>query len=263
MSIGRNALTALRLQRVVLHLLAGFARVTLQFPRISAIRREAEVARWSARFVQLVGAQLTLRFADGAPANPDWWRGAMVVGNHISWLDIHLLHVHFPARFVAKDDIARWPVIGTLTNASRPIYVARDKRRDVARINCVVSEALVAGECVAVFPEGTTSDGTGLLPFHANLFEAVLATNNPDADRARAPLVWPFVLRYLNADGNLTTAPSYVGAQSLFDSMWQTLRAAPFRADVTFLAPLDPKNYADRRALARAIEQQLRTSLLG
>src|SRR5207342_3377123 len=93
----------------------------------------------------------------------------MLVANHISWLDILVLHASRHCRFVSKSDVAHWPLIGRLATAAGTMYIERESRRDALRIVHHMTEALASGDILAVFPEGTTSDGVTLLPFHANL----------------------------------------------------------------------------------------------
>ncbi len=250
-------LAALRLWRVLLHVVKGYFTIRLTFPKLSQAQREARVAAWASRLVTLSGGELRQLGLEND--RPDWWRSTMVVGNHISWLDIHALHVVCPARFVAKSEIGAWPLIGPMTNASRAIYVERHRRRDVARINSLVADALRDGDCISVFPEGTTSYGDELLPFHANLFDAVLRDNLVAEVPALA--VRPFTLRYLDAQGQLTRAPSYVGEQNLIDSMWQTLRGGPFVLELHFLPPLAFDGSMKRRELARLAEARIRAAL--
>ena len=248
---------AWRLGLVVLHVVKGYITIRLRFPKLSQAQREAEVASWAARLVTLSGGSLRVRGLENAPVT--WWQSAMVVGNHISWLDIHALHVVCPARFVAKSEIGTWPLIGKMTEASRALYVERNRRRDVARINSLVADALRAGDCISVFPEGTTTYGDELLPFHANLFDAALR-DNVIAEVPELKVI-PFTLRYLTPEGALTRAPTYVGEQNLLDSMWQTLRGGPFVLDLDFLPALPFDTNTKRRELARMAEERVRAGL--
>ena len=92
-----------------------------------------------------------------------------------------------PARFVSKADVRHWPLLGWLVACGGTLFIERERKRDALRVVHQMAEALQAGETVAVFPEGTTSDGHGLLPFHANLLQAAIATETP---------VQPVALRY-------------------------------------------------------------------
>ena len=83
------------------------------------------------------------------------------------------------ARFVSKADVKHWPVLGRLVDAADTLYLERERRRDAMRVVHRMSEALAAGDTVAVFPEGTTGEGRDLLPFHANLLQAAIATATP------------------------------------------------------------------------------------
>ena len=162
-----------RLLRVLLHGLHGLLLVLWVFPWLQPARRQPRIAWWSAKLLRVLGMELRVqgRFSPGA---------LLVVANHISWLDIMAVHAVCPqARFVSKADVQRWPVVNRLVSAAGTLYIERDKRRDALRVVHQMAEALQRGDTVAVFPEGTTGDGQGLLPFHANLLQAAIAVGAP------------------------------------------------------------------------------------
>ena len=104
----------------------------------------------------------------------------LLLANHISWLDIVAIHAVAPqARFVSKADVLAWPLLGWLIKGAGTLFIERERKRDALRVLHQVAEALKAGDTVAVFPEGTTGDGATLLPFHANLLQAAIATGTP------------------------------------------------------------------------------------
>jgi 1-acyl-sn-glycerol-3-phosphate acyltransferase len=114
----------------------------------------------------------------------------LLVANHISWLDIVVLHAARHCRFVSKAMCKRWPLIGTLATGAGTLYIERESRRDAMRVVHHMADALQAGDILAVFPEGTTSDGISLLPFHANLIQAAVSAGAP---------VQPVALRFIDA----------------------------------------------------------------
>jgi 1-acyl-sn-glycerol-3-phosphate acyltransferase len=164
-----------------------------------------------------------------------------MVANHISWLDILVMDAAHPARFVSKADVKRWPVLGALITGAGTLYIERESRRDAMRVVHQMAAALAAKDTLAVFPEGTTGDGRELLPFHANLIQAAIATQSP---------VLPVALQYRDGhDGQPSEAPMFVGETTLVQSIWTTLRAHDLQAVVSFGEP-QLAGDRDRRAWA-------------
>jgi 1-acyl-sn-glycerol-3-phosphate acyltransferase len=219
-----NALRALwRLGRAVSHALAGFATIAWVFPRLDSAQREARVQAWAHAMLGRLGIRVEVR--GRPPANGPM----LLVANHISWLDILVLHAARHCRFVAKAEVRHWPLIGALATGGGTLYIERESRRDALRVVHRMAECLRAGDIVAVFPEGTTSDGTRLLPFHANLLQAAISANAP---------ALPVGLSFLDtATRAVSTAPAYVGEDTLLASVWRTLCAPPITAVVCFGEP--------------------------
>jgi 1-acyl-sn-glycerol-3-phosphate acyltransferase len=165
----------------------------------------------------------------------------LLVSNHISWLDIVVLHAAHHCRFVSKSDVRGWPLVGPLATGAGTLYIQRDSRRDALRVVHHMAKALKDGDILAVFPEGTTGDGNGLLPFHANLVQAAIT--------AQAP-VQPVALRYVDvATSTNSRAITYIDDETLLGSVWRTLCATQVRADVVFGEP-QTADGRDRRTWA-------------
>jgi 1-acyl-sn-glycerol-3-phosphate acyltransferase len=212
-----------RLLRLLLHIVLGLWVVAFRFPGLTSAQQQARVQAWSLALLSHVGISLSIR---GAPALEG---PVMLVSNHLSWLDIPVLHAARYCRFVSKSDVQGWPLIGTLATAAGTLYIERSSRRDALRMVRGMQEALAQREVLAVFPEGTTGDGRAMLPFHANLLQAAIA--------ARAP-VQPVGLRFVDkATGATSHAPSYIGDETLVGSIWRTLCAPPIEAIVHFGLP--------------------------
>ena len=228
------------LLRGVAHAAGGWWTVRRRFGGLSQAEREARVQQWARRFLQLWRIELQVQ---GAPP-----RGGpvMLVVNHISWLDILVLHAAGYCRFVAKSEVRHWPLIGRLASGAGTLYIERASRRDALRVVHHMKDALLRGEVLAAFPEGTTSNGSALLPFHANLIQAAIS--------AQAP-VQPVGLSFVEArTGAISLAPSYVGDESLLASVWRTLRTPGLRAVVRYGAP-QPAHERERRAWAAELRQ--------
>ena len=230
---------AFRLLRVLLHLLAGLLTCALVFPRLDGAGRQERVRRWSARLLALCGVRVDVVQRGGAvPA-----RRALVVSNHVSWLDIFVINTLHPCYFVAKSDIRDWPLIGWLCEQAGTIFIARGRLRDVRRIYQGLVTSLHAGEHVAFFPEGTTAAQGTLLPFHSNLFEAAIEAGVP---------VQPYALRYLDRDGRLHPAADFIGDMTFAQSMLAILRASGIVAQLSLLPAIETGAASHRRELADA-----------
>lgn len=224
------------------HIAGGWWTIRTRFPKLTQAEREAEVQRWAHGFLRLWRIELQVR---GQPPA----RGPLLlVANHISWLDILVLHAAGYCRFVSKADIKDWPMIGMMATGAGTLYIARDSRRDALRVVHHMRDALVRGEVVAVFPEGTTSDGLTLLPFHANLIQAAVS--------AQAPVL-PVALEFIDGrSGRMSTAPMYIGDQTLLESVWRTLTTPGLRAVVSYGEPQRPEG-RERREWAEQLRQSV------
>jgi 1-acyl-sn-glycerol-3-phosphate acyltransferase len=221
--------------RLLLQLLSGLLTVALLFPFYRRERRWRAVQRWSAGVIRGLGMEVVVH---GRP--PQAPRALLGVSNHVSWADIQLIHSVWRVRFVAKSEVRDWPAIGWLSARTGTLFIERGRHRHAAKINRDIHRAFAEGDAIAVFPEGTTSDGRELLRFHASLLQ-------PAVDE-RA-LVVPVALRYLREDGGIDTAPAYVGEASLMDTLSAMVARRRIRAEVHFLSPIDAAGL-DRRALA-------------
>jgi 1-acyl-sn-glycerol-3-phosphate acyltransferase len=212
-----------RIAGALVQALAGWFTIALLFPRWPQPRREAAVQAWALRMLRVLGIPLQV---EGQPPE----RGPLLlVANHLSWLDILVLHAARHCRFVSKSEVRHWPLIGMLASGGGTLFIEREKRRDAMRVVHHMAESLRAGEIVAIFPEGTTGDGTVLLPFHANLVQAAVSTDAP---------VQPVALRYIDAaSGQDSPGPLYLGDETLVGSLWRTLAGPPFVAQVRFGEP--------------------------
>ena len=229
-----------RTLRMLAHLLHGLWVVTWHFPRLSPEQQQARVQAWSLGLLARAGITLQVQ------GTPVLQGPALLVANHISWLDIPVLHAARYCRFVSKSDVQAWPVVGTLATAGGTLYIQRESRRDALRMVKRMAAALQQGEVLAVFPEGTTGDGRTLLPFHANLLEAALAADAP---------VQPVGLRFIDrATGATSFAPSYIGDETLLGSIWRTLSAPPIEAVVHYGTP-ELAGGRDRRAWTQHLHE--------
>jgi len=242
MKFGRGLVASVKLLRAVLHVLGGWWTIRFTFPGLTAAQREARVQRWAQRMLAVLGVRLVVHGTPPA-AGP-----VLLICNHISWLDIIAIHAARHVRFVAKSELRQWPLIGALATGAGTLYIERERQRDALRVVHRMTDALRAGDIIAVFPEGTTSDGRTLLPFHANLLQAAISADAP---------VQPAALHFVDAaTGAVSYAPRYIDDDSLMESLWRTLKAPPLLAVLHF-GVAQPSQGRDRRAWA----QDLRTEV--
>ncbi len=235
----------LRIARVGLHLLRGVVITGLLFPFVSQVRRRHEIKRWSARLLRILAVRLHVY---GDP--PRRGTPLMLIANHVSWLDIYAINAVLPVRFVAKAEVRRWPVIGWFSEKAGTLFIERARRHDTVRLSRLVMEAMQAGDPVAIFPEGTTSDGSELLKFHSSLLQPALD--------ARAGL-YPVAIRYVRGDGTLCTEVAYDGDKSLWDTLLLIAMQRTIDMHVYFLAPLAYHDHHRRELAQAAREAILRT----
>jgi len=209
-------------------------------PRAS--RRSAR-ARWLQRTGRRVGRifRLEIRVAGKAPE-----RG-MLICNHVSYVDILALVTLAPAMFVAKREVRSWPVMGFLAQLGGTLFIDRQRRTHVGEINDDIQTALDDGALVIVFPEGTSSDGRGVLPFKSALLEPAAQQTHP---------LTVGRVRYLQANGEVDDAVAYWGEDVFFPHLLNLLSREQVRAAVSF----DPvtQHSSDRKELA----QQLHAAVL-
>ena len=227
-----------RVLRLLAHALHGLLVVLLRFPRLAPEQQQARVQAWALDLLRCAGVTLQVQ---GEPPR----QGPMLlVANHLSWLDIPVMHAARYCRFISKSDVQGWPIVGTLATAAGTLYIERESRRDALRMVGSMQDALRAGEVLAVFPEGTTGDGRTLLPFHANLIQAAVAADAP---------VQPVGLRFTDQrTGETSDAPLYIGDDTLVASLWRTLTAPPIVAVVRF-GEAQRADGRDRRAWSEAL----------
>jgi len=231
-----------RALRALAHVLRGLWTIRTEFGRLTPAQTQLVVREWSRGMLRIMGVELVVR--GEVPTHGP----LLVVANHLSWLDILVMNAAHPSRFVSKADVQRWPLLGSLITGAGTLYIERESRRDAMRVVHHVAERLQQRDVIAVFPEGTTGDGSALLPFHANLFQAAIA--------ARAPVL-PVALRFDDRlSGQPHPGPVFVGDTTLVQSIWTTLCSDTVRAVVRFGSPEHAEG-RDRRAWAQAVRDEV------
>lgn len=212
--------------------MAGAVVLRAVFPRADASKRRSWVGWWAAKLLRILHVQPRL---EGTPPEPA--RGAMIAANHVSWLDIFVVSSVRPTRFVAKSEIRDWPLAGWMADRTGTIFLRRGHRRDAARINQKVHDALAGGDCVGIFPEGTTTEGDQLLKFHALLFESAIANG---------AVVHPAAIRYETPEGAACPAAAYAGEMTFMESVGRIIRQRRIVARIAFAEPIDTRGRTRR-----------------
>jgi 1-acyl-sn-glycerol-3-phosphate acyltransferase len=232
---------------MLLHILYAVALTALLFPWIGAKFRLRLERHWNRILMNILNINIHLHgLAPGFSA-----QNIVLVANHISWLDIYVLNAIRPVRFVSKSEVRSWPIVGWLAIRTGTLFIDRTKRHDTARINREMSALLNKRECLGIFPEGTTSNGSVVRSFHSSLLQAAVQSRSQ---------VWPVAIRYTHANGLLNKAPAYIDDVSFIDSLSVILGEKTIHVDVRFLPPIEAENIT-RRELARECEQAISLAL--
>lgn len=237
-SLAAVPLAVLRLTVVVAVLLVGIVLIPV-VGRLAGARRDRAIRLWCRTIVRAAGVRV--QTAGAAPPTG----GLLLVANHISWLDIPLLAAVRPGRMLAKAEIRQWPVAGALTARGGALFIERDRLRALPTTVARIADTLRDGAAVVVFPEGSTWCGRAQGQFRRAVFQAALDAAVP---------VQPVRLHYRLDGGAATTAPAFVGSDSLLASVWRVVSARGLVAEVRVQPVLAPGSAPDRRALARAAE---------
>ena len=243
---------SVRLPALLALLFVGLATVLFAFPLFGEGFRRGAIRLWSRCLCACCGLRVVERPAPGARPLSSLPPGRLVVANHVSWLDIFAIDALCPASFVAKAEIAGWPLVGTLVARAGTLFIERGRRRAVHRMIEHVDLKLRAGGRVAVFPEGTTGPGRVLLPFHANLMQAAVL--------AQAPVV-PVGLRYRDRSGAHAEAIEFVGDTTFVASVWRILGAPTVNCEVHPLPEIVPQPGDSRHVLAARARADLAARL--
>ncbi|QZA77914.1 1-acyl-sn-glycerol-3-phosphate acyltransferase [Deefgea tanakiae] len=233
-----------RLIQFVLHVIHGMWVVRFRFPHMSEQAKLQKTQTWSQQLARKLGLRVHV-FGAATPLHP---ANCILIANHISWFDIFAINSITVARFVARADVQHWPVIGMLCKGAGTVFIDREKVRDAQRVNTSISTALNNQECIAFFPEGTTSNGQEIRPFKASLIQSAFETN---------ATIQPIYLRYTNGQGEYSTDAAYIDDMSITDSLWLIATSRQLNIEIHFLEQLTPEGH-DRRTLNKEVEAMIR-----
>jgi 1-acyl-sn-glycerol-3-phosphate acyltransferase len=194
---------------------------------------------WARVVSRVLGMKLTVR---GVPPPPPFF----LVSNHLSYVDVVALASRLDCRFIAKSEVARWPLLGALARHFDTLFIDRRRRRDIARVNALVEAAQAEGWGVVLFPEGTSTPGAGVLPFKPGLLE-------PLAGAGRPVSVASVSYRTAPAHPPAREAVCWWGDAEFVPHLWALLRLPGFAATLTFGA--QTVQCRDRKELARRLHR--------
>ncbi len=201
-----------------------------------------------ALFSRLLGVRVRVI---GEPVRATATRSVVFVSNHSSWVDVPVLGGVLDGCFVAKGEVAGWPVIGTIARLGRSVFVSRQRGTTGREIDDMRSR-LRAGDNLILFPEGTSSDGSRVLPFRSSFLAVAEAADGPP------PLIQPVSVVYDRLGGLPTGRSSrpvfaWYGDMDIASHFWRLGQYSGLRVTVLLHAPLDPARFSDRKALSQAV----------
>lgn len=245
-SIFRSVVALFRATRLALHLGYGLI-LAIAYPWFGLQSRRRILQVWSTGLLAVLNVQVTF----AAKGEMQRWHTGLIVSNHISWLDVFVLNSVIPMRFVAKSEVRDWPVIGWLCARAQTLFIERGKMRSASRINANMIDLLKQGESLAVFPEGTTTDGVQVAHFHSSLLQPAI-----DA----WVQVHPVAIRYQDKCGKRSGDAAYIDDVSLGASIWHILCSPQLHVRLLLTPTLDVRGM-ERRELTRQAQQQISTAL--
>lgn len=203
---------------------------------------------WAMLFMRIAARALGARVkVHGKPMR----KNVFFVANHVSWHDIPILGGITGTAFVAQHGVRSWPIIGWLAELNRTIFVNRTEKHNVSGQIAELREAIAENWSVTLFPEGTTSDGRGLLPFKQSLFETLAPPPKP-------MMIQPVFLDFGAAGPDI----AWLGEETGWESAWRAFtRPGSYDVGVHFLEPFDPCELANRKAVSAVARTRLTSAL--
>ena len=236
-----------------LRLLASFAHaffiLWFKFPHASREQKLSHIKDWSHHVLKVVGIRLDITESSALIHST---KAQLLVANHVSWLDVLVIQALHPCVFVAKSEVRKWPLVGSMAKACGVVFVDRSSSSSARKMVDDVASALHHGYCVAGFPEGTSSEGYGVSLFHANLFEAAI---HRDVE------VLPLALRYTDlSTSSLCVKAAFVGEIGFLESLHQVISTDGIHARIQIGQVLSPQGHS-RRTLAHLSHRSVSTQL--
>jgi 1-acyl-sn-glycerol-3-phosphate acyltransferase len=221
--------------------LSALVITTVSYPFITPARQLRFKRRWSARLLTILGVRLV---TDEPFLSP----GSLLVANHISWLDVFVINAAYPAAFVSKAEIRQWPLVGWLASKNETVFLRRGSRGHARIVNGEIAGLLGRQRHVAIFPEGTTTDGSHVLGFHAALLQPAIEAG---------ATIQPLAIAYRLPDGRFTRAAAYDGDVSLLECIQAIVAEPEIVARIRVAPPISTLDLPDRKALAHSAREAI------
>ncbi|MDO8413059.1 MAG: lysophospholipid acyltransferase family protein [Gallionellaceae bacterium] len=239
-------IAAVRGLRVASHVLYGLLLVSL-FPLLKTTAQHHIVKYWSRKLLDILHVGLETHGYYPAVTV----QGRLLLANHISWLDAVALNAVLPAYFVAKHEVGNWPLLGWIFHGIHTLFIKRDFKMDTLRINHQIAKLLAQGERVALFPQGTTTDGTQLGHFHSSLLQGAVAIE---------AAICPIAIRYHDGRGKFNLDAAFIGDMTFIQSLWKILCSPALHVTLMYLPTLTSIG-KNRRMLAAEAQSTIYRAL--
>lgn len=194
-------------------------------------------------------------------------KAVLVVANHVSWLDIPVLSAVGPVSFVAKKEVAGWPFVSWLAKLQRSVFVDRTRRIRAQRSASEIATRLADGDTIVLFAEGTSSDGNRVKPFKTALFAAAGLGPITETRQSDTICTQTLALAYTHRHGlplgrRGRSSIGWFGDKELASHAWAVLKGGPLDVHVKIGEPVDLRQFQNRKALARYLENQVRNDVV-
>jgi len=226
--------------------------------RRTGLMSEATMPRlWHRLILRLLAMKVNVT---GAPAMD---RPLLIVSNHVSWTDVMVIGSVADVHFIARGDMANWPVMGTIGRLRGTVFVERESRRRAADQAAEIAAFLEAGKVLVLFAEGTTGDGNAVLPFKSTLFASLYRTSQIGREELPFALVQPVSVAYTRSHGVLLdrrerTRYAWIGDQPLWPHLAMLLKGGAVDVELRFGEPIRPSEAGSRKMLAARAESEVR-----
>jgi 1-acyl-sn-glycerol-3-phosphate acyltransferase len=199
--------------------------------------------------LQIFGVQLQVNHANLLPQS-----SYLLAANHVSWMDIHAINAFAPIRFVAKSEVASWPIFGWMAKQLGTVFIRRDSSRNARQV-VIDMAAILKTQSICIFPEGTSTIGKSVQFFKPNLFEAAISAPAP---------VFPLAIAYRSRSTGLRSdAPAFIGDMGLLESMSNVIANRDIEVHLSLMEPYLTSNASnpERKELALYCQEAITKTL--
>lgn len=235
--------------QIWIHVFCGVCTLSFIVPFLNQESKDKKIQEWSKRLLGIFNVELEVQDAMLLSNTPH-----LIASNHISWLDIHVINAFKPIRFVAKSEVASWPIFGWMATQLGTVFIRRDSSRHARLVVAQMADVLKT-QSICIFPEGTSTIGSTVLPFKPNLFESAIVAQVP---------VYPIAIQYISKiTGFRSESPAFVGEMGLLESMSNIIENRLLIAKITVLPACfsGASSNVDRKELANTCQEAISKTL--